>query len=86
MLKTSKGYRPKEIIVSVQQWTEIIDKTKDGITKKLLATSKLFEAGEVDDICAGIHTFALEEFGKLLLLKECKHVPQKTDKVTLLSQ
>lgn len=57
---------------------EIIKVTHEGIMKKLEASKALLKAGNYDHIAAGLYTIALEEFGKLLILKRSfKHANNK---------
>ena len=62
---------PQEIHISKETWNEAKRLIKNGIIKKLSA------AKQNTEIAAGIYIYALEEFGKLLLLKESQTVDGK---------
>ena len=62
----------QQIRVSKETWNEAKHTVKDGILKKLSGAKQNIN---IDiEIAAGIYIYALEEFGKLLLLKDCKKV------------
>ena len=48
-----------------------MQQTLDGIIRLLDASNKLLLNGGNEAICAGLYTYAVEEYGKLLLLKQC---------------
>ena len=64
--------KPRRIYISNDKWNDTKHTIKDGIVKKLSAAKQNLSIDK--DIAAGIYTYALEEFGKLLLLKDCKKV------------
>jgi len=65
----------QEIHISKETWNEAKQLIKTGIIKKLSAAKQNID---IDiEIAAGIYTYALEEFGKLLLLKESQTVDEK---------
>ena len=66
---------PQEIIISKETWNEAKQLIKNGIIKKLSATKQNIDIDT--EIAAGIYIYALEEFGKLLLLKESQTVDGK---------
>jgi hypothetical protein len=61
----------QEIHISKETWNEAKRLIKNGIIKKLSA------AKQNTEIAAGIYIYALEEFGKLFLLKESQTVDGK---------
>ena len=54
------------------KWNDAKHTVRDGIVKKLSAAKQNLSIDK--DIAAGIYVYALEELGKLLLLKDCKKV------------
>jgi hypothetical protein len=70
MLINAKGKKPDEITISKKQWKELMIITNDGIKKKLSSARKLVDIDE--EISAGLYTYAIEEFGKMMLLKESR--------------
>ena len=66
---------PQEIIISKETWNEAKQLIKNGIIKKLSAAKQNIDIDT--EIAAGIYIYALEEFGKLLLLKESQTVDGK---------
>jgi hypothetical protein len=64
-----------EIHISKETWNEAKKLIKNGITKKLSAAKQNIYIDT--EIAAGIYIYALEEFGKLLLLNESQTVDGK---------
>jgi hypothetical protein len=55
---------------------------KERIIQNLEATKRLLELGEdYIDTCVGIYTYAIEEYGKILFLKDLRPTPEKNDKL-----
>ncbi len=65
MLKDNKGQKPYEIEITQEKWSEAKLIIIEGIRKKLEAAKKLIKS---DKVAAGLYIYAVEEFGKLLLL------------------
>ena len=65
----------QEIHISKETWNEAKKLIKNGIIKKLSAAKQNIDIDT--EIAAGIYIYALEEFGKLLLLKESQTVDGK---------
>ena len=65
----------QEIYISKETWNEAKRLIKNGIIKKLSAAKQNIDIDT--EIAAGIYIYALEEFGKLLLLKESQTVDGK---------
>jgi hypothetical protein len=70
MLTSEKGDKPFEIDISEEIWTNIRELILQGIEKKINAAKKLLEIDK--EIAAGIYIYAVEEFGKYLLLERSK--------------
>jgi len=70
MLKDEKGRKPREIEISHEKWNETKRIIREGIKKKLDAAKKLIETDK--EVSAGLYIYAIEEFGKLLLLDNSK--------------
>ena len=64
--------KPRKIYISNNKWNDTKNTVKDGILKKLSAAKQNLSINI--DIAAGIYVYALEELGKLSLLKDCKKV------------
>jgi len=62
--------KPETIEISKVNMRKAKELIKCGIIKKLLSAKQLLEFDK--EIAAGIYIYVLEEFGKLLLLKEIK--------------
>jgi AbiV family abortive infection protein len=61
-------------------WKKIMQETLNGILTLLDSSRILLINNGNESICAGIYTYAIEEYGKLLLLKQ--YIP-KDEKVTI---
>ena len=64
----------QEIHISKETWNEAKRLIKNGIIKKLSAAKQNID---IDRFTAGFYIYTLEEFGKLLLLKESQTVDGK---------
>jgi hypothetical protein len=65
----------QEIPISKETWNKAIQLIKNRIIKKLSTAKQNIDIDT--EIAAGIYIYALDEFGKLLLLKECQVVNGK---------
>jgi hypothetical protein len=56
---------------------------KDRIIKDLQAIKQFLELNvkEYDDICAGMYTYAVEEYGKILFLRGLNPIPPNNNKI-----
>jgi AbiV family abortive infection protein len=70
MLKDKKGNWVETIEVTEDLWKTTIKETRNGVLKLLEDARKLLNCGGNEAICAGLYTYAIEEYGKLLLLKQ----------------
>jgi hypothetical protein len=68
MLRDSKGKKPNNIDISEDVWIKMMQHVRNGIFQKLNAVIKMNSIDK--DIAAGTYIYAVEEFGKLLLLRE----------------
>jgi hypothetical protein len=68
MLKDAKGNKPLHIDISEDQWKEMMQNIRDGILRKLNAARNMETIDK--EIAAGLYVYAVEEFGKLLLLRK----------------
>ena len=71
MLKDSKKHKkhkPSHIEISETVRKQMMEFIKDGILRKINAVKHLQTADK--DIAAGLYVYAVEEFGKLLLLRD----------------
>jgi hypothetical protein len=67
VINTKKG---NELEIEVGLRNDMVRFIKERIIHKLEATKRFLELKEedYDDICAGIYTYAVEEYGKILFL------------------
>jgi AbiV family abortive infection protein len=68
MLKDSNGHKPSAIELSEDVWKQMMKFIRDGILRKIDAVRHMQTADE--DIAGGLYVYAVEEFGKLLLLRD----------------
>jgi hypothetical protein len=68
VLRNKRGDKSKEECISEQQWKKMLHLIHDGIIRKLDAAERLLVFDK--DVAGGLYTFALEEFGKILVF-EC---------------
>ena len=71
MLKDEKGKWVKILEITEELWKKCIQVTRQNILKLLESAEVLLDNGGNEAICAGLYTYAVEEYGKILLLKKC---------------
>ena len=59
-----------------KEWKQMLHLIRDCIIRKLDSARRFINIDK--GISAGLHTFALEEFGKILLLERSKRVANNT--------
>jgi AbiV family abortive infection protein len=72
MLRSGKHW-VENLELTEKLWASIMQETLSGIRVLLDSSEKLLDYGGNEAICAGLYTYAVEEYGKLLLLS--KYVP-----------
>jgi AbiV family abortive infection protein len=70
MLKDKNGKWVKILELTEDLWKKTIQEIPKGILRLLESAEKLLDNGGNEAICAGLYTYAVEEYGKLLLLKQ----------------
>jgi hypothetical protein len=70
MLKDKNEKLCKNREITEELWKISIQETRNGIIRMLESADKLLQSGGNEAICAGLYTYAVEEYGKILLLKE----------------
>jgi hypothetical protein len=76
MLKNDRGDNRKDLDITEQEWMQLLRLTYDGIIRKLDSARKFVDIDK--DISAGLYTYAIEEFGKLILLGNSARVANNT--------
>jgi hypothetical protein len=79
MLKTSSGHNVKKEYVSENLWKAIIQATRNGIDMKISALKNLISLPNNEAILAGLYTYVVEEFGKIILLSKCPSVKNRRE-------
>lgn len=70
MIKGKDGYPVKELEIEVELRDRMVSHIQSSIVRNLEAIKKfLLQIPGYEDICAGIYTYAVEEYGKALYLK-----------------
>ena len=64
-------YKPSEIEISEDVCKQMMEHIQDGILRKLRAVRYMQTFDK--DIAAGLYVYAVEEFGKLLLLRDAQY-------------
>ena len=70
MLKDEKGHWVEILEIGEELRKRIIEETLQGILRLLESAEKLLNSEGNVAICLGLYTFAVEEYGKVLLLKK----------------
>jgi hypothetical protein len=75
--KRAKKGKAEEFGIDIGLRDEMVRTVKDRIIHNLEATKRFLGLNEkqYDDICAGIYTYAIEEYGKILFLNSLSPLP-----------
>jgi hypothetical protein len=74
--KATKKGKVVELGIDVGLRNEMVCSIRDRIIDNLQATKRFLELGETyKEICAGIYTYAIEEYGKILFLNSLSPLP-----------
>jgi hypothetical protein len=84
LLKNERGEKRKDMDILEQQWKNMLHLTCDGIIRKLDAAKRVIDADK--DISAGLYTYALEEFGKIILLNRSERVTNNTKRKVMYAE
>jgi len=68
LLKNKKGRWVEILEITEELWKKMMQETLFGVIELLNSAEKLLQNGGSEAICAGLYTYAVEEYGKLLLL------------------
>jgi AbiV family abortive infection protein len=71
MLLDKTGRKVEILEVTEGQWKTIVQEIPRRIIELLGFTEEFLKTDGSERICAGLYTYAIEEYGKLLLLKSC---------------
>jgi hypothetical protein len=77
LLKDKKGKWVENLEVEEKLWLQIMQETLNGINALLDSVKTLLANGGNASICGGLYMYAVEEYGKLLLLKMYKPIGGK---------
>ena len=75
MLKDANGKSPNEIMISKEQYKQIMTSTYNSIKRNLESAKKLVDTHM--EMSAGLYTYAIEEFGKIILLNKSELICDK---------
>jgi hypothetical protein len=73
LIKDKGGYPVENITITTALRDEMVSVIKDRIIRNLEAIEQFLKVKGYEDFCAGLYTYALEEYGKILFLKDSKH-------------
>jgi len=69
--------KPEFIELTEELWKKVMQETLSRIMTLLDSSENLLDNGGDKAVCAGLYTYAVEEYGKLLCLKQYKPVSGK---------
>lgn len=78
MLLTSDHHKQVCAHISNELWMELIKTTHQGIIQKINTCKRFYGDDEHILVVAGLYTYAIEEFGKLLSLLQCRQLKNST--------
>lgn len=71
MLKDARGKWVEYLSINEALWRTMMQETLNGVIALIDSVEKLLNNSGDTTICSGLYMFAVEEYGKLLLLKGC---------------
>jgi hypothetical protein len=74
MIKDKDGHVLENLTITTALRDEMVSVIKNRIIHNLEAIKELLKVQGYEDVCAGLYTYALEEYGKILFLKDNKHI------------
>ena len=74
VLKDLEGRKRKIVPLDEQIWRVFMQEILDEVRKKIAVLKNMIHLKLDEYICAGLYTFVLEEFGKLILLAQSHRV------------
>jgi hypothetical protein len=74
MIKDKAGHKLKNLTITTALRDEMVSVIKSRIIHNLEAIEQLLKVKGYEDVCAGLYTYALEEYGKILFLKDNQHI------------
>ena len=79
---TDKNEHPVECLeIEIELRDKMVSHIQNAIIRNLEAIQKFLQIPGYEDICAGLYTYALEEFGKMLYLKSFCLSPAGSNKL-----
>jgi AbiV family abortive infection protein len=70
VLKDKNDNWVKKLPITEDLWKKTMQETRNRILRLLNAAEKFLDVAIDEAVCAGLYIFAVEEFGKLLILKQ----------------
>ncbi len=81
MIKDKNDYAVKSLTITTVLRYEMISTIKKRIIHNLGAIKELLKIPGYENLGAGLYTYALEEYGKILFLKDIKPIPPTNDRI-----
>jgi hypothetical protein len=74
MIKDKDGHILENLTITTALRDEMVSEIKKRIIHNLEAIEQFLKVQGYENVCAGLYTYALEEYGKILFLKDNKHI------------
>jgi len=81
MITGENGYPVDCLEIEVELRDKMVSHIKNATIRNLEAIQKFLQIPGYEEICAGLYTYAVEEYGKLLYLKSLHPSPPATIKL-----
>lgn len=82
MIKDKNGIHPvKSLTITTELRNEMIATIQKRIIHNLEAIKQLLKVQGYEDVCGALYTYSLEEYGKILFLRDIKPIPPDNKKV-----
>jgi hypothetical protein len=83
MITDENGYPVDDLEIEVELRDEMVLYIQKAIIRNLEAIKQFLQIPGYEDICAGLYTYAVEEFGKILYLKSLHPSTTGNNKINL---
>ena len=83
MITGENGYPVDDLEIDVELRDKMVSYIQNRIIHNLEAIQKFLQIPGYEEVCAGLYTYTVEEFGKILYLKSLTPSPPDNNKINL---
>jgi hypothetical protein len=80
MIRDANGHPKSDLEITIKLRNAMMSSIQKSIIRNLQAIKEFLKIQGYEDVCAGLYTFAVEEYGKILFLQSCTVTTNNTIK------